>query len=299
MKILITGGTGFIGKALTENLLLQRYQVTILSRSKQKVIGIFGQQVEALDSLQQLTPDNRYDVIINLAGEPIFAQRWSKKRKQLISNSRVGLTKQLVAAIGTMQHKPALLISGSAIGYYGSQGDTALHEDSPTVDDFAHRLCAEWEQAALQAEAFGVRVCLMRTGLVLSSEGGMLKRMLPAFRFGLGGRLGNGQQWMPWIDLDDWVKVAASMIVTPEMQGAYNLTAPDPVRNKMFTRLLAEHLHRPAILPVPAWVLKMLLGEMSELVLGSQNVLPFRLLQQGFKFEYPDLRRALKHCIKL
>ena len=203
----------------------------------------------------------------------------------------------MVSAIDIMQHKPDLLISGSATGYYGNQGDTALHESSPALDDFAHQLCLDWEQAALTAETYGVRVCLMRTGLVLAAEGGMLQRMLGPFKLGLGGRIGNGQQWMSWIDRDDWINIALAMINTPEMHGAYNATAPDPVRNKIFTSRLAKHLHRPAMLPIPAILLKLAMGEMSELLLGSQNVLPFKLLEQGFKFNYPDLDSSLKHCL--
>lgn len=297
MKFLITGGTGLIGQALTEKLLSQGNQVTILSRSKDKVTSLFADRVQAIIGFNEITAHSRFDIVINLAGAPIIDKRWSAKRKLEISNSRIKFTAQLVDAISNMQHQPDVLISGSAIGFYGSQGDTALHESSPAIDDFAHHLCNDWEQAALQAETLGVRVCIIRTGLVLASEGGMLAPMLTPFKLCLGGRLGNGQQWMSWIDLDDWIKIALTMVNNSEMHGVYNATAPDPVRNKVFTRSLAKHLHRPAFIPIPALLLKLALGERSELILGSQNVLPFKLMEHGFKFDYPDLDRCLKHCL--
>ena len=196
-----------------------------------------------------------------------------------------------------MTVKPKLLISGSAIGYYGDQGDTVLTEQSATREDFSHRLCADWENEAKKAEQFGVRVCLIRTGLVLGEGGGLLQRMLLPFRLGLGGRLGDGQQWMSWIHRQDWIAIAQMMITDASMQGAYNATAPNPVTNSEFTRTLAHCLKRPALLPVPAWLLKMLLGEMSELVLGSQRVIPERLLAQGFGFQYGDLSSALNQVL--
>ena len=186
-----------------------------------------------------------------------------------------------------------MLISGSAIGYYGDQGDTVLTEQSPPHEDFSGQLCLDWETTAQQAERYGVRVCLIRTGLVIANGGGFLQRLLLPFRLGLGGRIGNGQQWMSWIHRQDWINIAMTMLNDTTMQGAYNATAPHPVTNAEFTQILAHCLNRPALLPVPAWVLKTLLGEMSELVLGSQRVLPERLLAQGFKFQYDDLAVAL------
>jgi len=297
MNILITGGTGFIGRALAQNLAKQGYQITVLSRNPDTVEKICGPGIKALASLDKLKPEDTYPVIINLAGAPIFDVRWSDARKQVIRDSRINLAKQLVACMANMIVKPTLLISGSAIGYYGDHGDRVLTEQSATHTDFSGQLCADWEAEAKKAELLGVRVCIIRTGLVLGAGGGLLQRMLLPFRLGLGGRLGNGQQWMSWIHRDDWLAIANSMITDVSMQGAYNATAPNPVTNSAFTQVLAHGLKRPALLPVPACLLKLLLGEMSALVLGSQRVLPERLLTEGFKFQYNDLFSALNEVL--
>lgn len=297
MKILITGGTGFIGSALTRSLVGQGGGVTVLSRNPDSVVSHCGPGVNALSNLKQIQPDDSYDVVINLAGAPIFGARWTDARKKIIRNSRIGLTEELVACMARMTNKPKLLISGSAIGYYGDQGDTLLTEGSAPVNDFSQNLCADWEAAAKKAEQFGVRVCLMRTGLVIGHGGGLLQRMLLPFRLGLGGRLGNGKQWMSWIHLQDWIRIAQSMITDSSMQGAYNATVPNPVTNGEFTNTLAHCLKRPALLPVPSYLLKILLGEMSQLILGSQRVIPERLLAQGFIFEYTDLAGALSQAL--
>lgn len=297
MNILITGGTGFIGHALVQQLTQQGHAVTVLSRNPDKVAAICGPGVAALGDLKQLKAEDAYQVIINLAGEPIFDARWTEARKKRIRDSRINLTGQLIDGIERMVVKPDLLISGSAIGYYGDQGDTVLTEQSAPNPDFSHRLCADWEQAAQKAEQLGVRVCLIRTGLVIAAGGGLLKRLLLPFRLGLGGRLGSGRQWMSWIHREDWIAIAQTMITDTSMQGAYNATAPHPVSNLEFTQTLARCLNRPALLPVPAGLLKVLLGEMSELVLGSQRVMPERLLAQGFGFQYPDLASALRQAL--
>ena len=297
MNIFITGGTGFIGSALTKRLVEQGHAVTVLSRSPEKVAQLCGPNVKSLGSLSQLKAEDNYQVIFNLAGAPIVDARWSEDRKQLIRDSRIGLTEQLISCIARLNIKPELLISGSAIGYYGGQGDAVLSEQSVPAGDFSAQLCIDWEATAKQAEQFGVRVCLIRTGLVIANGGGFLQRLLLPFRLGLGGRIGDGRQWMSWIHRQDWINIAMAMMTDTTMQGAYNATAPNPVTNAEFTRILAKCLKRPALLPVPAWVLKMLLGEMSELVLGSQRVLPERLLKQDFKFQYGDLSAALNEAL--
>ncbi len=297
MNILITGGTGFIGSALVAKLLAQGHRVTVLSRSRSKVANIFADKVSPLTDLGQLRAEDSFDVVVNLAGAPIFDRRWSEKRKRILRDSRIELTNRLVKAIAGMEQKPQLLISGSAIGYYGNQGDSVLTEHSPAVDDFAHRLCADWEQAATEAARYDVRVCLIRTGLVLGPGGGLLSKMLLPFRLGLGGRIGDGKQWMSWIHLQDWLGIAEKMITDPALQGAYNATSPNPVTNREFTEVLAGILNRPACLPVPSFALKSLLGEMSELVLGSQRVVPHRLLDQQFTFRFPDLSAALREIL--
>ena len=293
MNTLITGGTGFIGRALVNSLLKEGHKVTVLSRTPDSVNKIIGNKLTTLSNLDQLNSEHSFQVIINLAGAPIFDNHWSETRKKVIRDSRIKLTEQLLAYIERAGVKPELLISGSAIGYYGDQGNSVLNEASPVHPDFSQRLCADWESTAQQAERFGVRVCLIRTGLVLAYDGGLLQRMLRPFNLGLGGTLGNGQQWMSWIHRDDWISIAKTMINNQTMQGAYNATAPHPVTNSAFTKILAQHLKRPALLPLPAWLLKLLLGERSDLVLASQRVLPERLLAEGFSFQYPELLSAL------
>ncbi|MCX7082840.1 MAG: TIGR01777 family oxidoreductase [Methylococcales bacterium] len=293
MNILMTGGTGFIGRALVNSLLKEGHKVTVLSRTPDSVNKIIGNKLTTLSNLDQLNSEHSFQVIINLAGAPIFDNHWSETRKKVIRDSRIKLTEQLLAYIERAGVKPELLISGSAIGYYGDQGNSVLNEASPVHPDFSQRLCADWESTAQQAERFGVRVCLIRTGLVLAYDGGLLQRMLRPFNLGLGGTLGNGQQWMSWIHRDDWISIAKTMINNQTMQGAYNATAPHPVTNSAFTKILAQHLKRPALLPLPAWLLKLLLGERSDLVLASQRVLPERLLAEGFSFQYPELLSAL------
>lgn len=297
MNILMTGGTGFIGSALTATLLDQGHRVTILSRSREKVTRMFADTVTPLTDLKRLPPADSFDVVVNLAGAPIFGQRWTDNRKKVLRDSRIGLTQELIEVIAAMERKPRLLISGSAIGYYGDQGDRILTEQNGGGDDFAHRLCADWEQTALQAESHAVRVCLVRTGLVLGAGGGLLKQMLLPFKLGLGGRIGDGEQWMSWIHLRDWISIAITMMEDSNMQGPYNAAAPHPVTNRQFTETLANVLKRPACLPMPAFALKTLLGEMSELVLGSQRVLPDRLLKQGFEFQFSDLNSALRDIL--
>ncbi len=297
MNILITGGTGFIGTALTNSLIRKGHQLTVLSRDPDKVTTIFGTGVAALADVRELTPDASFQAVINLAGAPIFDARWSEERKQLLRNSRIDLTTKLVAQMAQMAVKPQVFISGSAIGYYGDQGDTILTEQSVVRPDFSQQLCADWEAAASQAEQHGIRVCLIRTGLVIGEGGGILQRMLLPFRLGLGGRLGDGTQWMSWIHRQDWLAIAEAMVADASMQGAYNATAPNPVTNTEFTQILAACLKRPALLPVPAILLKTLLGEMSELVLGSQRVIPDRLLAQGFEFQHTDLAGAINQAL--
>lgn len=297
MNILMTGGTGFIGSALTKSLVKQGHVVTVLSRNPRNVAKACGLGVNALQSLEQVKAEDGYQIIINLAGAPIIGARWSDARKKIIRESRIGLTDQLIECIARMKVKPALLISGSAIGFYGDQADTVLTEQSVPREDFSQKLCADWEASAKKAEKFGVRVCLIRTGLVIADGGGFLQRMLLPFRLSLGGRLGSGQQWMSWIHRQDWIAIAQTMMLEPSMRGAYNATSPHPVTNVEFTRQLAKRLKRPALLPLPAWLLNLMMGEMAQLLLASQRVMPERLLAQGFKFQYENLGCALDEAL--
>jgi len=299
MHILITGGTGFLGSALSKSLQSQGFTITVLSRQPETVAKYCGSDVNAIASLAEITRESRFNVIINLAGAPIFGGRWTDARKQLIRDSRISLTNELIASIDRMQTKPELLISGSAIGIYGNQGKTVLTEQSEQLPNFSQQLCHDWEQSALKAEQLGVRVCLIRTGLVIGHNGGFLQRMLLPFRLGLGGTLGNGQQWMSWIHRNDWIKIVHAMIANPRMSGPYNATAPNPVSNSEFTKTLASTLHRPTLLPLPAWLLKILLGEMSELVLDSQRVIPDRLIAKGFYFQFNHLVDAISEALAI
>lgn len=297
MKILVTGGTGFIGSALVKRLKQQGHEITVLSRYPHTIEKRCGPGIHELGNLKLLPPEVTFQVVINLAGAPIFDALWTKARKKLLRDSRIVLTEQLVECFERMTVKPELFISGSAVGYYGDQGDTVLTEQSPVCPDFSMQLCADWEAAARKAEALGVRVCLLRTGLVIAGGGGILQRMLLPFRLCLGGRLGSGKQWMSWIHRKDWIAVAEAMIADPAMQGPYNATSPNPVTNREFTKTLARRLHRPALFPVPAFVLKMLFGEMSQLLLGSQRVIPERLLEHGFEFQCSDLDSAITQAL--
>lgn len=296
-SILITGGTGFLGSALAFKLLHTGKHVVVFGRSSDKIVRTFGDQVQAVSQISDLPDAGSFQAIVNLAGAGIFDQRWNDKRKQVLRSSRIQLTQQLVDWIAGSEQKPDVLLNGSAIGIYGEHGDEVLTEQSTQVVDFSQQLCADWEATALQAEALGVRVCLIRTGLVLGQDGGLLKRMLLPFRMGLGGRLGNGRQWMSWIHLQDWLALAQLMIENSTMQGAYNASAPAPVTNAEFSAALAAALNRPMLLPLPEIVLKPLLGEMSALILGSQRVLPKRLIDQGFEFQFPQLDLALQNLL--
>lgn len=297
MKIMITGGTGFLGRGLTEKLLQQGHDITIFGRNRDKIIKLFDDHVTPLTDLHKLSDIGGLDVVINLAGAPIFDRPWTKRRKKILRDSRIELTKQLVKALANLPQKPHTLISGSAIGYYGDQGDSVLTEQSKSVGDFSQQLCADWEQAALEAEQYGIRVCLIRTGLVLGANGGILQRMLVPFSLGLGGRIGNGHQWMSWVHIQDWLAIVDAMIHDTAMQGPYNATAPNPVTNSRFSKTLAGVLKKPACLPLPAFVLKPLLGEMSQLLLGSQRVIPERLQRHGFNFRYAELEQALREIV--
>jgi uncharacterized protein (TIGR01777 family) len=293
MRILLTGGTGFIGRALCSSLLAQGHELTVLSRQPATVTSRLSPQVTAWGSLDEWSPGQVFDAVINLAGLPIIDAAWTPARKQALWASRVSLTEHLVARIKASSQPPAVLLSGSAIGYYGNTGDTVVNEDNPVGQDYGAGLCAAWEQAAWAAAEAGVRVCVLRTGLVLHRSGGMLGRLLWPFRLGLGGPIGGGGQWMSWIHRDDEIGIIEYLLNNPDGQGIYNLTAPNPVSNAEFTRTLAEVLHRPAVFRVPALLLHWMLGERAELLLGSQNVRPERLLALGYAFRYPHLKPAL------
>ncbi len=291
--ILITGGTGLIGSALCELLLSQHHQITVLSRDPSSVPAKCGHFVNAIGSLSEIDDNAKIDWIFNLAGEPIADKPWTKKRKAVLEASRIELTRQLVDWISLRKQTPNCLISGSAVGWYGNGKDRVLTEQSDFTDDYAHRVCEAWEQGALSASQFGVRVCTVRTGLVLASTGGFLHKMLLPFKLCLGGKLGSGKQYMPWIHLEDMVHLLVFLAANEEAQGAFNACSPNPVRNEIFTKTLAETLHRYAFIPLPTWLLKGLLGEMSDLLLSGQRAIPNKAQAMGFEFVYSDLTTAL------
>ncbi|AZE82168.1 Cell division inhibitor YfcH-like [Pseudomonas orientalis] len=292
MHILLTGGTGLIGRQLCRHWLAQGHRLTVLSRAPESVARICGAQVLGVGRLQDVI--GAVDAVVNLAGAPIADRPWTHKRKALLWSSRISLTESLLAWLEGLEQKPAVLISGSAVGWYGDGGERELTEDNgPVQDDFPSQLCIAWEETAARAEALGIRVVLVRTGLVLAAEGGFLSRLLLPFKLALGGPIGNGRQWMPWVHIQDQIALIDFLLHKADAHGPYNACAPHPVRNREFARTLGQVLHRPAFMPMPAFALKVGLGELSGLLLGGQKAVPERLLAAGFTFQFTELRAAL------
>lgn len=294
MKFLVTGGSGFIGSRLCQALINEGHDVTILTRDKQKTASQFKGKITLIDSLKQTEDD--YDVLINLAGESLTNGRWTQNKKKVIYNSRLETTQALIDYIARAKIKPKLLINGSAIGYYGN---SLMHEftenDLPIEKDFGHDLCRQWEEKAYEAQAYGVRVSCLRTGLVLGLDGGALSRMLFPFEFCFGGKMGDGKQWMSWIHLDDLIGIIAHIINDPALEGAVNGTAPIPVTNEAFTLALGKVMNRPVIFTLPAFVLKLLLGEMADnILLRGQKVIPEKALKNNYIFKYKHIDEALR-----
>lgn len=296
-RILITGGTGFIGHVLCRELLARDYELTVFSRQPPETVKSSCGRVEAVSDLQQLRSHPGYDAVINLAGEGIADKRWSETRKQELRDSRIGVTETLVEVIRSWERAPEVLVSGSAVGFYGDQGDATVTEDTSPNDEFTHRLCRDWENAAKPLADDGVRVCFLRTGVVAGPGGGFLERMILPFKLGLGGRLGSGTQYMPWIHRDDVVGALIWMMENPNASGPFNVVSPNPATNAEFTRTLGKVLHRPTLFPAPAPVLKVALGEMARLLLTGQRAIPERLTQEKFEFRYPELEQALAQSV--
>lgn len=297
MRIAITGATGFLGKALASRLNEQGHVLHLLSRSGGEASGpnrafrwdaMAGEPPE--ESLQDV------DAVVHLVGENV-AQRWSPEVKQRIRDSRVLGTQRLVQALSTLSRRPEVLVSASAIGYYGNRGDELLTEESEPGRDFLSTVCEEWERSADLAAALGIRVVKARIGIVLGPEGGALKQMLPPFRAGLAGRLGSGKQWMSWIHRDDLLNLFLHVLENRTIAGAVNATSPNPVTNAVFTEQLAKTIHRPAVVPIPAFALKIRFGEAAEPLLASARVFPRVAVESGFRFQYPELGPALHHLL--
>jgi uncharacterized protein (TIGR01777 family) len=303
MTIVIAGGTGFLGRALSAALAQAGHDTVVLTRTAthtatseaptarrpREVVwnpnGDAGPWAAAIDGA---------DAVVNLAGESIAGKRWSRQQKQRILDSRIQATRSLAAAVRSAGAPPPVFVSGSAVGYYGPRGDEPATEEAPAGSDFLAEVCTRWEEEALRAGGDRTRVVRIRTGLVLGMDGGALPQMLPPFRFGAGGPVGSGRQYWPWIHRDDWVALVRWTIATPGVTGAINATAPHPVTNAAFARALGRAMHRPAFMPAPGFALKLLLGEMADaLLLSGQNAVPAKALNNGFQFRYEGVNEAL------
>lgn len=298
MHVLITGATGLIGSTLVKRLLEEGHRITALTRSPDSASNQFNcsnNTLNCINSLSTLNNLNDFNAVVNLAGEPIANKRWSKEQKSRIEASRWNTTQSLVDLIQKSKHPPSVLISGSAVGYYGKQRNAPITENvEPFHQDFSHRLCATWEDIAMSADSLNTRVCLLRTGIVLSKNGGALGKLLLPFKLGLGGKIGSGRHFMPWIHIDDMVEAILFLMRQDNCHGPYNLTAPHPVTNKEFTKTLGKVLHRPTLFPTPPFVLKILFGEMSELLTQGQNAVPEKLQKSGYQFKHSELKEALE-----
>jgi uncharacterized protein (TIGR01777 family) len=294
MNITVTGATGFIGARLVQKLLQSGHSIHALGRKRSRTFpaAVRFSEWQSLENEPPAESLTTADAIIHLTGEPV-AQLWTPEAKQRIRSSRVDGTRNLVSALSKQSQRPQVLVCASAIGYYGSRGDEILTEKSDPGRDFLAQVVVDWEQSAREAEALGIRVVPLRFGVVLGKDGGAFAKMLPPFRLGFGGRLASGKQWMSWIHVDDVIGLIRFALENSTIRSPMNATAPQPVPNVEFTKELATALHRPAILPVPRFALKLLFGEMAQVILGSQRVIPQAARSAGFQFEYPELRPAL------
>jgi hypothetical protein len=292
VRVLVTGGTGFVGASLCRALQGEGHAVTIVSRHE----GASGEPTVGWDDLDAALAES--DAVVNLAGEPIAARRWSNSQKHRILGSREGRTRALVEAMGRVSQRPRVLVSASAIGIYGPRGNEALDETASPGSGFLAQVCDIWEREARRAEALGVRVVRLRLGIVLAPDGGALARMLPPFRRVVGGRLGSGKQWMSWVHRDDVLGLISEALANPAYVGAVNATAPNPVTNAEFTHVLSGVVMRPAWLNVPGFVLRLALGEMASMILTGQRVLPGVAQRLGYAWRFPELSGALRATVR-
>ena len=295
MQVLITGGSGFIGQALCPALLARGWQVSVVSRDLQAAAEVLPQGVRLLADIEGA---GGADAVVNLAGAPLAGQRWTERYKQLLRESRLRTTEALLAWMQGLTVRPAVLVSGSAIGYYGPRDDTPLTETDPPGDDFGAHLAADWEAAAWPAQQLGVRTACLRTGVVLDGGGGALQQLLTPYRLGLGGPIGSGAQWFSWIHREDLVRLIVWLIEQDALDGPVNATAPEPVRQRDFAAALGRALHRPTLLPTPGFALKAAFGEMGQMLIDGQRVIPARAQGQGFQFLYPTLDDALARSLE-
>lgn len=297
MKILVSGSSGLVGSALMRHLAAQGHEPVRLVRSRQERLSqdIFWDPDSGEIEFERL---ERMDAVVHLAGENIASGRWTAQRKARIRHSRVAGTELLCSALAELAHPPSAVISASAVGYYGDRGDEPLDEDSESGHGFLASVCRDWETATFSAQQAGIRVVNLRLGVVLSPLGGALARLLPVFRRGLGGRLGNGRMYMSWIMLDEVLRGILHCLQNEELAGPVNAVTPQPISNAEFTNALARRLNRPAMLPVPAWAIRLGFGEMGrEALLSSARVFPKRLLDTHFSFQYPEISSALRRLL--
>ena len=298
MRILVSGSTGFLGSALVESLDGNGHAIARLVRpgTSQKSASGFRTQTVVWDPIADrfdAAAAEGSDALIHLAGASIAGGRWNESRKKLLRSSRIDASRQLIAALAKLRRPPRVIVAASAIGYYGNRGDETLTEASASGNDFLAGLCREWEEETGRGAGFGARVVNLRFGIILAKHGGALPQIVMPFKLGVGGRLGNGRQWMSWVTLQETLRILQFALASAELTGPVNVVSPNPVRNREFTRTLARTLHRPALFPAPAFALRLALGEMADaLLLASQKVLPSRLEQAGYKFEQPDLGNA-------
>lgn len=295
MKILISGGTGFIGNALCKYFNDAGYELIIISRGASAPLS----WIRMIKRLDEISSSEKIDIAINLAGEPVANKKWTPKQKAQIVDSRLTITDDFVEFFQRAENKPELFISSSAIGYYGIEADdTPIGEDSVGDNSFSSELCKKWEASASKAELLGIRTCILRIGIVLGKSGGALAKMVPAFKMGVGGKMGSGSQWMPWIHLDDIVGIINHCIADERLNGPINCTAPKPATNLEFTKTLGKLLRRPTFMSMPAPVLSLLMGEMGrELLLAGKKVVPTKVIQTEYKFKFSELESALSNVL--
>lgn len=299
MKALITGASGLIGKALQAALKQKGWELLLASRSEPKDDRHFKWTVEEGFRDEDLERLEGLDAVIHLAGENVAGLRWTEEKKKAIRDSRVLGTRTLIDAFNKLKNRPKAFIAGSAIGFYGNRGDDEMTEASPAGEGFFPEVCRDWEAESRRAEDLGIRTVLLRTGIVLSKDGGALGTMLLPFKMGVGGVVGSGKQWMSWISLVDQIRAILFVLENDNIRGAVNLTSPNPATNEQFTKTLGEVLYRPTFLPLPEFAVGMIFGEMGDaLLLDSTKVLPKRLEDAGFEFKYPELKPAIEAAVK-
>jgi hypothetical protein len=300
MKILVTGGTGFVGTQLTSRLIQDNHEVTILTRSlkgaKGSSPGIFYLEGDPTKKGPWQEAIKSHDALINLAGASIFS-KWTEEHKKAIRESRVSTTQNIIEGIPSDSSKKITLLSTSAVGYYGFHEDEELIEESLSGNDFLARIAAEWEGEALKAREKGARVVITRFGIVLGEKGGALGQMIPLFEKYIGGPIGSGKQWFSWVHIKDLAEAFAFLLKHPEISGPVNVCSPNPVRNKDLAKALGKALHKPSFLPAPGFMVKWVLGEFGSVILEGQRVIPRKLLDKGFVFQYPDINKALKSIV--